>query len=73
MDQYLHNIVNSQQDDWVWWLPLAEFAANNHTLETTNCSTHFVNNVFHPQMSFGQDPIKDPNNIRKVVAQQMAQ
>jgi hypothetical protein len=73
MEQYLQHFVNYQQDDWVLWLPLAEFAANNHTSETTNCSVFFGNYGFHPRMTFGQHPIKDPNNIREVHAQQMAQ
>jgi hypothetical protein len=29
MEQYLWVFVNHPQDDWVQWLPLAEFAANN--------------------------------------------
>ena len=73
MEQYLRNFVNYQQHNSVRWLPLAEFAANNHTSETTNCSTMFGNYGFHPQTTFGQHPIKDPNDIRKVNAQQMAQ
>jgi hypothetical protein len=33
MVQYIPVFVNQQQDDWVQWLPLAEFAANNGTSE----------------------------------------
>jgi hypothetical protein len=73
MEQYLRNFVNYQQNDWVRWLPLAEFAANNHTLETTNCSAFFGNYGFQPRMTIGQHLIKDPNDICKVNAQQMAQ
>ena len=35
MEQYLRVFVSHQQDDWVQWLPLAEFAANNGISETT--------------------------------------
>jgi hypothetical protein len=47
MEQYLKNIVHYQEDHWVWWLQLAEFAANNHTLETTNCSAFSGSYGFH--------------------------
>jgi hypothetical protein len=60
-------------NDWVQWLPLAEFAANHHTLETTDCSAFFGNYGFHLQITFGRHPIKDSNNIRKVNTKQMAQ
>jgi hypothetical protein len=73
MEQYLWNVVNYLPDDWVRWLPLAEFGANNHTLEMPNSSGFFVNYSFHPQITFGKHPIKDPNDIREVHAQQMAQ
>jgi transposase InsO family protein len=33
MEQCLRVFVNHQQDDWVQWLPLAEFAANNRVSE----------------------------------------
>jgi hypothetical protein len=47
MEQYLWNVVDYQQGDWVWWLPLPEFAANNHSSELTNCSELFGNYGFH--------------------------
>ena len=28
--RYLRSYVNYQQDDWVWWLLLAEFAYKQH-------------------------------------------
>ena len=37
MEQYPQTFINYQQDDWVKWLPLTEFAANNHASETTKC------------------------------------
>jgi len=30
LEQYLHFFVNERQDDWDEWLPMAEFAYNNH-------------------------------------------
>ena len=38
MEQYLRVFVNHQQDDWVKWLPLAEFAANDGRSETSKCT-----------------------------------
>jgi len=34
-EQYLQLYVNYLQDDWADWLPIAEFASNNHTSATT--------------------------------------
>jgi transposase InsO family protein len=48
MEQYLQNFVNYQQNDWVHWLPMAEFATNNHTSETTGHSPFYGNYGFHP-------------------------
>jgi transposase InsO family protein len=73
MELYLWNFVNYQQNDWVHWLPMAEFAANNHTSETTRHSPFYSNYGFHPRMTFGQHPLQDPKDIREVNAQQMAQ
>ena len=30
LEQYLRVFVNERQDDWDEWLPMAEFAYNNH-------------------------------------------
>jgi hypothetical protein len=45
------------QDDWVDWLPLAEFASNNQVSETTGTTPFFANYGFHPRM--GTEP-SDP-------------
>ncbi|KAH0606496.1 uncharacterized protein H6S33_003330 [Morchella sextelata] len=34
MEQYLRGYVSYQQDDWVKWLPMAEFSANNQLDKT---------------------------------------
>lgn len=41
MEQYLRVLVNHQQEDWVKWLPMAEWAANSSTSETMQCTTVF--------------------------------
>jgi hypothetical protein len=56
MDQYLRVFVNHQWDDWVQWLPLAEFAANNGVSESTKCTPFFAVQGVDPQMSFVGEP-----------------
>ena len=38
LEQYLRSVVNYQQDDWLEWLPLAEFAYNNSNHVSTGIS-----------------------------------
>ena len=54
VEQYLRAFMNFRQDDWVDWLPLAEFAANNAVSETTGVSPFFANYGFHPRL--GTEP-----------------
>jgi len=48
MEQYLRHYVSYQQEDWVKWLPMAEFAANNQKAAATRVSSFFANYGFHP-------------------------
>ena len=50
VEQYLRAFMNFHQDDWVDWLPLAEFAANNTTSETIGVSPFFANYGFNPRL-----------------------
>jgi hypothetical protein len=50
VEAYLRAFMNFNQDDWVQWLPLAEFAMNNVTSETTGVSPFFANYGFHPKL-----------------------
>ena len=45
MEQYLRCYVNYVQDDWLKWLPLAKFAANNQMSKSTKISLFFANTV----------------------------
>src|SRR5258705_10099838 len=54
LEQYLWAYTNYQQDDWSYLLPLAEFAYNNATNETTRVSPFFANKSYHP--SFATEP-----------------
>ncbi|QLI66561.1 Transposon Tf2-12 polyprotein [Metarhizium brunneum] len=50
VEQYLRAFMSFHQNDWVDWLPLAEFAANNATSDTTGVSPFFANYGFHPRL-----------------------
>jgi hypothetical protein len=56
MEQYLRMHVNYLQDDWVEWLPLAEFAANNHASEATGASPFFGMYGRDPRWQFDLSP-----------------
>ena len=47
VEQYLRAFMSFHQDDWVDWLPLAEFASNNVISETTGVLLFFANYGFH--------------------------
>ena len=50
MHEYLRGFVSFTKDDWVDWLPLAEFATNNQVNETTGMSPFFANYGFNPRL-----------------------
>jgi hypothetical protein len=64
MEQSLRVFVNHQQDDWVQWLPLAEFAANNGVSESTKCTPFFAVHGAHPRMSFVGEPTQERDQRR---------
>jgi len=59
MEQYLQVFVNHQRDDWVKWLPLAEFAANDGGSETTKCTPFYAIQGTDPRMPFAGEPTKE--------------
>ena len=73
LERYLKSHVNYLQDNWVQWLLLAEFAANNAVSESSGMTPFFVNNGFYPRLSLdlfqptnnqeAQDLAKHINNI----------
>ena len=52
IERYLRTYVNYLQDDWVEWLPQAEFAANAAASATTTVTPFFANYGYEPRMSF---------------------
>lgn len=61
MEQYLQMYVSYQQDDWVEWLPLAEFCVHNSTSDTTQASPFLANYSFYPRLGF--EPHPPPTNV----------
>ena len=73
MEQYFCAFVNYLQDDWLEWLPLAEFVGNNTESETTKVIPFFANKGFHPRM--GVEPsigTKQPTNANELNAESFA-
>ncbi|KAG9590724.1 hypothetical protein KCU77_g7839, partial [Aureobasidium melanogenum] len=73
MNQYLRAYVNYHADDWVQWLPLAEFAANNTASASTTVSPFFANYGQHPRI--GLEPLAtlpSPSSNRARLDQEQA-
>ena len=56
MEQYLRAYVNYLQDNWVTYLPMAEFAANNQFSETIMSTPFMANYGFHPRCTIELNP-----------------
>ena len=52
LEQYLRNYVNDRQDDWVQWLPIAQYAYNTAESESTKVSPFYANYGFNPDAHF---------------------
>jgi transposase InsO family protein len=50
VEQYLRHYVNYQQDDWVTYLPMAQFAYNNAIHSTTGETPFFANYGYNPTL-----------------------
>ena len=61
MNRFLRAFVSFTQDDWVDWLPLAEFAMNNQVNETTGISPFFPNYGFNPRLGIEAPQPRPPN------------
>jgi hypothetical protein len=53
--------MNFRQDNWVDWLPLAEFALNNAVSEITGFSPFFANYGFNSKLGFEPRPLYSPD------------
>ena len=74
MERYLRSFVNYVQDDWVAWLPTAEFAANNVESSSIRTSPFFANYGFHPRMSYNFEPTlpEDAAKPREMIQREKA-
>ncbi|KAI1002674.1 hypothetical protein K3495_g5529 [Podosphaera aphanis] len=61
LEEYLRKYVNYNQDDWVDWLHLAEFQANNTVNATTGMTPFFADTGFHPRIGFEPQKIQVEN------------
>ncbi len=57
IEAYIQVFVSHFQDDWVDWLPLAEFTYNNHVHSATHCTPIELDSSQHPQM--GLEPTQN--------------
>jgi hypothetical protein len=67
IEQYLRQFMNFLQDDWVDWLPLAEFATNNAISESTGVSPFYANYGFNPRLGIKPSQPMPPHltNLQK--------
>ena len=48
LEEYLRIYVNEKQNDWVGWLPIAQFCHNDRQHSSTGFSPFYINNGRHP-------------------------
>lgn len=61
LESYLRAYCSYQQDDWVDYLPLAEFAFNNAINSSTQVSPFYANLGYHPNFDFAlSEPSSNP-------------
>ena len=67
--------MNYQQDDWVFWLPMAEFTSNVNFSGSTKVSPFFANYGFDSRMSFSPIPNDLPTSrtTRETLLQKKAE
>lgn len=60
LETYIRHFVCHRQDDWVDWLPMAEFTFNNSTSASTKLTPFFAWQGFHPRANSFTVPSKVP-------------
>jgi hypothetical protein len=71
-ERYLRTYVDYHQQDWVEWLPLAEFAANAMRTESTERSPFFLTTGQDPKMDFDVDGLQEPQSTNERIQQDQA-
>lgn len=49
LKNFLRSVINYAQNDWLDWIPDAEFTANNHVNESTGMTPFFADHGYHPR------------------------
>src|SRR5271170_2901380 len=57
IEQYLRTFVSWRQDDWVRYLPMAEFALNSREHSATRQSPFFMTYGYHPEFHMPLNPV----------------
>lgn len=76
MERYLRSYCNYQQDDWVKWLPMAEFASNATVSTSTGLSPFMANYGFEPRMNFDKVDVSEGSSrvrLQKIAGQDIAE
>jgi hypothetical protein len=63
LEVYLRYFVNDEQDNWVNWISLAEYAYNDKPNTSTGTTPHYATLGLHPAKGFSpvtHDPDRDP-------------
>lgn len=67
IEQILRALVNPHHDDWADWLPVAEFAYNNHDHSSTGFSPFYATKGYHPDtpasLVFPSSPSLSPGTM----------
>jgi len=72
LETYLRTYINYQQDDWVDYLPIAEFAYNNSIHSATTLSPFFANYGYHPRLTMSLDkdvPSAEAHDFSKSISE----
>ena len=82
LEAYLRAYINYKQDDWINFLPIAEFAYNNSVHSAITVSPFFANYGYHPRLTMALDTevpsaeahdfAKSISNLHDFVRQELA-
>ena len=59
LKQYLQSYINYQQNNWIQWLPLVKFAANNAVSNFLKKMPFFANKGFYLKLSLNLFQLTD--------------
>ena len=62
LKNFLRSVINYAQNDWLDWIPDAEFTANNHVNESTGMTPFFADHGYHPRT--GAEPPRPEDSTR---------